>query len=94
MIGTDYFSMQKKKIGFCLHYDFCVREKRGCIQQDDMTEAYQKIERADALLLGTPVYNGTISGQLKTFLDRCRALAAKNPDAFKNKVGAGVARAL
>lgn len=37
------------------------------------------------------MYNGSISGQLKTFLDRCRALVAKSPRALENKVGAGVA---
>jgi len=37
------------------------------------------------------VYQGTVSGQLKALLDRCRAVVARNPDAFKNKVGAAIA---
>jgi multimeric flavodoxin WrbA len=90
-IETDYFSLREKKINFCIHCDYCIREKKGCIHKDDMVEAYRKIEAANALLIGTPVYNGSISGQLKTFMDRCRALIAENPKAFKNKVGAGVA---
>lgn len=32
-----------------------------------------------------------MSGQLKAVLDRCRALVARNPDVFKNKVGAAIA---
>ncbi|UCE29910.1 MAG: flavodoxin family protein [Candidatus Bathyarchaeota archaeon] len=88
---TDYFSLQGKGINFCVHCDYCIRERKGCIQKDSMTEAYEKMEEAEAFIIGTPVYNGSVSGQLKTFFDRCRGMVAKNPDALKNKVGAGVA---
>lgn len=88
---TDYFSLQNKDVNFCIHCDHCVREKKGCIHKDDMSEAYDKMERADAFIIGTPVYNGSISGQLKTFFDRCRALVAKNSNALKNKIGTGIA---
>lgn len=88
---TEYFSLQNKDIKFCVHCDYCVREKKGCVHEDAMIEAYDKMEKADAFIIGTPVYNGSLSGQLKTFLDRCRALVAKNPGALENKVGAGVA---
>ena len=90
-INTDIFTLKDKKINFCIHCDFCIRKKKGCVHEDDMANAYKKIELADMVLIGTPVYNGSISGQLKTFLDRCRALIAMNPKAFRNKVGAGVA---
>jgi multimeric flavodoxin WrbA len=90
-VVTEYFSLKGKKINFCIHCDYCVREKKGCVHDDDMREAYEKIERADALFVGSPVYNGSISGQLKTFFDRCRAIVAKNPDILRNKVGVGLA---
>ncbi|NWG09206.1 MAG: flavodoxin family protein [Nitrososphaerales archaeon] len=90
-VETDYFHFYGKKINFCLHCDYCIRTRKGCIQKDDMTEVYAKLEEADTMLFGTPVYNGTLSGQLKTLFDRCRALVAKNPKALKNKVGAGIA---
>ncbi|UCD97288.1 MAG: flavodoxin family protein [Candidatus Bathyarchaeota archaeon] len=88
---TEYFSLKGKKIDFCIHCDYCVREKKGCVHKDDMLEAYEKLSRADALLIGSPVYSGSISGQLKTFFDRCRALVARNPDVLRNKVGVGLA---
>ncbi len=90
-IKTDYFSLKNKIINFCTHCDYCIRERKGCILKDDMIGAYDKLEKADAFIIGTPVYNGSVSGQIKTFFDRCRALIAKNPAALKNKVGAGVA---
>jgi multimeric flavodoxin WrbA len=88
---TDFFFLAGKKINFCIHCDYCVRERRGCVHNDDMKEAYEKMEKADAIIIGTPVYNGSVTGQLKTFLDRCRAIVARNPDVLRNKVGAGIA---
>jgi len=87
---TDYFSVAKKTIKFCIHCDYCLKHK-GCVHKDDMLEVYQKLEWADALLLASPVYQGTISGQLKTLMDRCRAVVAKDILFFANKVGAALA---
>jgi multimeric flavodoxin WrbA len=89
-IATDYFSVHNKTIGFCTHCDFCVRKRQGCIQDDAMGELYDKMVRADAWILGTPVYQGQMSGQLKTVLDRCRAVVAGDVHAFRNKVGMGI----
>lgn len=88
---TDVFALHKKAIGFCVHCDYCVRKRQGCIFEDDMAELYPKLTWADAWVLGTPVYQGTVSGQLKAALDRCRALVAADPTAFRDKVGAGIA---
>lgn len=90
-VETDYFTVHRKTISFCIHCDYCVRKKEGCIQKDDVQEIYPKLEKANAWVLASPVYQGQISGQLKAILDRCRALVAKNPKAFENKVGAAIA---
>ena len=89
-VETDYFTVQKKTIGFCTHCDFCVRKRQGCIQDDAMSELYDKMVLADAWILGTPVYQGQVSGQLKTVLDRCRAVVARDLHAFRDKVGMGI----
>jgi multimeric flavodoxin WrbA len=90
-VETDYFTVHRKTINFCLHCNYCVRTKDGCIQKDDVQELYPKLEWADAWILGSPVYQGQISGQLKAILDRCRAIVAKNQKAFENKIGAAIA---
>lgn len=90
-VETDYFSVHKKQIHFCLHCDYCVRKKQGCVHKDDMAELYPKLEWADAWILGSPVYQGAISGQLKTVLDRLRASVAREKTIFAGKVGAGLA---
>jgi multimeric flavodoxin WrbA len=89
-VETDYFTVHRKTIGFCAHCDACVRKKKGCVFDDDMQELYPKLLRADALILGSPVYQGQISGQLKAVLDRCRAIVAGDPHAFRDKVGMGI----
>lgn len=68
-----------------------LKKKEGCIQKDDMEQIYEKLQWADCVLIGTPVYQGTLSGQTKTMLDRCRALVASDPAALQNKVGAAAA---
>ena len=89
---TDYFSAKGKKLNFCIHCDFCIRTKEGCIHKDDISaELYDKMTWADAWIIGTPVYQGTLSAQTKTIMDRCRAIVAKNPKVFLNKVGMGIA---
>ncbi len=88
---TEYWSVKNKKIKFCTHCNYCIREKKGCINDDDMQELYPLFENAKFFLIGTPVFQGTLSGQLKTVFDRCRALIAKNSEVFKNKIGAALA---
>lgn len=88
---TELWSVRNKKINFCLHCDYCIREKKGCVSKDDMEELYSKLVEAKFLLFGTPIFQGNLSGQLKTVMDRCRAMVAKNPNVFKNKIGAALA---
>lgn len=90
-VRTEYFSVRGKNISFCRHCDYCIREKKGCIQNDDLDEAFNILTQADAVIFGTPVYQGTLSAQLKALLDRCRSISAINPNVLKNKVGAGIA---
>jgi multimeric flavodoxin WrbA len=42
----------------------------ACVQRDDMAEVYTMVRSARAMVLATPIYFGTVSGQLKTFIDR------------------------
>jgi len=88
---TDFWTVRNKEIKFCINCDYCVKEKKGCVHKDDLQELYTKLERAKFLLFGTPVFQGNLSGQLKTVMDRCRALVAKNPSILKNKIGMALA---
>ena len=41
-----------------------------CVQTDDMTPLYEKIEQADAFFVGSPLYFGTITASAKMFVER------------------------
>jgi multimeric flavodoxin WrbA len=90
-VETKYFSVAGKKLNFCIHCDYCIRKKEGCVFKDDMVEVYELMEWAQAYVLGSPVYQGNISGQLKTLLDRTRAMVVRQPDVFEGKIGTGIA---
>ena len=89
-VETRYFSVHRKELKFCIHCDHCIR-KDGCIYNDGMLELYPLLPWADAIIIGTPVYQGTVSGQAKVLMDRCRALVARDVHALSGKVGAAVA---
>ena len=40
-----------------------------CVQKDDMIKIYQPYRDADVVVLATPIYYWTVSGQLKTAFD-------------------------
>ncbi|MDX9872879.1 MAG: flavodoxin family protein [Clostridia bacterium] len=41
-----------------------------CAMRDDLTKVLHKIEQADALLLGSPIYFGALTGEMRSFLER------------------------
>ncbi len=90
-VETAYFSVMKKKIAFCIHCDHCILKREGCIFTDSMEEVYELMQWADAYIIGSPVYQGNISGQLKTLFDRTRAILAIDINVFEGKVGSGIA---
>jgi hypothetical protein len=63
-VETEYISLRGKKIEFCIHCNYCVRTKVGCVLKDDVAVMYPSMEAADDWLLGTPICQGTLSGQM------------------------------
>jgi multimeric flavodoxin WrbA len=87
---TSLFSVRGKKIGFCVHCDFCLKNKE-CAFKDDMYQLYPLLKEARGLVVATPVYNGGVSAQTKAVMDRCRALVAADFNFFRGKVGMAIA---
>ena len=50
-----------------------------CVQKDDMEKIYPVYKEADVVVLASPLYYWTISGQLKTAFDRLFAVAECDP---------------
>lgn len=89
-IETRFWSVKGKRVGFCMHCDFCLKNK-VCIQKDDMQEVYPLLKDAKGIIFATPVYNGGASAQIKAIMDRCRAAVAGDKNFFRGKVGMGIA---
>lgn len=41
-----------------------------CAMKDDLTPILNNIERADALILGSPIYFGSVTGEMRSFMER------------------------
>jgi len=41
-----------------------------CAAKDDLLPVLRKIEESDAIILGSPIYFGSISGEMKSFMER------------------------
>lgn len=41
-----------------------------CAYKDDLTPILEKIEQADALVFGSPIYLGAVTGEMRSFLER------------------------
>jgi multimeric flavodoxin WrbA len=80
---TEAFLMSEKKVAPCDACGTCFRTG-GCVIQDDMQELYTMMERADAIIFGSPVYFGSVSAQGKAIMDRMFALLQRR--ALKDKV--------
>jgi len=46
------------------------RPERGCTRRDGLSALLQRAAEADALVLGSPIYLGTVTGEMKSFFER------------------------
>lgn len=65
----------QKKIAGCLACEYCHTKGNGkCVQQDDMQEVYPVLEEAEMIVLASPVYYHSFTGQLQCAVNRIYAL--------------------
>lgn len=75
--NVELISLQNKTINFCKGCLAC--QKLGkCIIKDDANEIVEKMLNADVICWATPVYYYSISGQMKTLIDRANSLYSSN----------------
>lgn len=87
-IETERLDVANKDVRGCIGCNFC-REHGRCVFNDIVNEAAPKLEAADGILVGTPVYYAHSNGQLLAFLDRLFYSTAGVVDK-RMKVGAAV----
>ena len=85
-IETETIHIGDKNIRGCTDCRQCRELKRCAISGDAVNESFEKMQAADGVILGSPVYYGGVAGTFKSFLDR---LFFPGPE-MQFKVGATV----
>ena len=58
-----------------------------CIQRDRLNEIMDEVEKADGMVLASPVYYGSVTAQMKTFIDRVGLLSESHGHSLRGKIG-------
>jgi len=90
--STRFISLAGKSILPCQGCWSCAAD-RVCVQDDDMNGIIEALRWCDGLIVGSPVYFGLVSGQLKTMMDRTVLFRPSydGPMDLAGKVGGGIA---
>jgi multimeric flavodoxin WrbA len=75
--------------GACM---ICTQVKDGkCHGEDDAAnELIDRTRNADVILLGSPVYFGSLTGQMKAYMDRVGFVSKMGDNFLRRKIGAAV----
>lgn len=68
------FYLQGMHIGGCLACEACSQNGGACVQKDDMEQINEAYLWADMIVFASPMFWGTVTGQLKTAVDRLYAV--------------------
>jgi multimeric flavodoxin WrbA len=72
---TELINLGSAEIEPCVACDIC-KATGECAIYDDMREISEKLADADGIIMGSPVYFGGVTSQMKMFMDRSRPLRA------------------
>jgi len=65
-----------------------------CAIQDDLTEIFKKVEESDALIFGSPIYYGNVTGEMRSFWERLlfpySVFDMERSSLFKKKIRTGI----
>ncbi len=77
--GNEVLKVRTDETGlkFCTGCMYCQTSGK-CVLYDGMNEIYSAVRDSDVLVFVTPVYYYSVSGQLKTFLDRLNPLFSQD----------------
>lgn len=73
-VQTDIILMAGREVSPCKGCHHCWFHDGVCAIEDDADEMIQKMVEADGLIVGSPVYFGSITATLKSLLERCLKL--------------------
>jgi multimeric flavodoxin WrbA len=96
---TELVDIGALDIQYCLGCQVCYAEGE-CVQEDELSDLWEKMMRADGIVLGSPVYINGVTAQLKTMIDRladaihCQMLVGKYGCAVTTAGSSGISEVL
>ena len=87
---TEKITLAKQDLKRCIACNQCKKQKGTCSIKDVMEKIRPKLIEADAIIISSPVYFGSISSQTKALFDRTISLR-RNNFKLKDKIGAAIA---
>jgi len=75
---SEKLYLYRYKIAPCVDCRNCKKGDYVCTVKDGMQEIYPKMEEADVVIFGTPLYWWGPSGQMKLLMDRMRPFVANS----------------
>lgn len=71
---VDVLDVARMDIRGCLGCEYChTRGGGACVQRDDMDEVYPLWDAADVIVIASPIYYGSLSGQMHCLVHRTYA---------------------
>lgn len=91
-IETELVQLGGKRVFGCLACGKCgeLKNRRCARKDDDMNYFIGKMDEADGILIGSPVYYSNVTSEVKALIDRCGYVAGANGGMLAGKVGASV----
>ncbi|PAB59221.1 flavodoxin family protein [Anaeromicrobium sediminis] len=71
-VEVEKIFLRNMSINHCVDCKACAKTGH-CIIDDDMKLLYPKLDEADIIILGSPLYFNSVSSITKTMIDRCEA---------------------
>lgn len=88
-VDLEWINVADLKLNYCKGCHTCLRTG-SCAFKDDISNLIDKIKTADGIIVGSPVYEGFPTAQLKTIMDRV-ALLVLYTGLYEDKFSVGVA---
>ena len=90
---TELVKVGSSAIRGCIACQKCFenQDNQCAVKEDKFNDIFAKLLKADAMILGSPVYFAAVSAALKALIERAGYVAFANQQAFAGKIGAAVA---
>jgi multimeric flavodoxin WrbA len=91
-IETEMISIGGKVIAGCIGCNKCKqnRDLKCVLSGDDMNEYIKKMNEADGIIIGSPVYYGNVTTAIKALIERSGQVSRANNNMLERKIGAPV----